>query len=116
VTPEQRLLLAENVGRELVRLGLEEHLAKVRSFYADTRAGRPLRMGGWIQEHVIELAKILRVPPYEHAYPVRPRLSSCGCSSPQPLTALMVGPVSKLECGACGVVWLEVRDRVSSDP
>jgi len=39
--------------------------------------------GEWADAMVIEWAKILRLPPYEGAYPERPRMSKCGCPTPR---------------------------------
>jgi hypothetical protein len=60
---------------------------------------------GWL----IEWAKILRLPPYEGAYPVRPGMSRCGCPTPKTYTQAVWRPGGcKSACGACRDVWLEL--------
>jgi hypothetical protein len=91
-----------------VRVGLLKHVQHLRRFYADTKAGRPLHRDGWNYNLVQEWARTLRLQPYENDYPVRPRPSSCGCSSPQTFTLGVFPGGSKHRCGRCGFTWLEL--------
>jgi len=103
-----RLALAERVGLALRRLGMLKHVEHLRRYYATVRARRSTAPGEWNDAHVVELAKILRVPPYEGAYPVRPRMSECACPSPKTYTQAVWPEGSKHACSECHDVWLEL--------
>ena len=104
---EAELALTEQVGRELVRLGLPTHAANARIYYADVRAGRQPKPRGWTHELIVEWARLLRLPPYENDYPVRPRSWSCTCDSPRPYTARIFPGGARICCDACKLTWLE---------
>ena len=108
MTTAEQLDLAERVGKELVRLGLSKHVEHLRTYYRHVRAGRPPPNGGWTEGLVIEWAKTLRLRPYEDAYPVKARSSSCGCSSPQTYTKTVWPDGSVHTCGSCKLVWVEL--------
>ena len=103
-----RLALAERVGLALRRLGMLKHVEHLRRYYVIVRSGRTPAAGEWDDAHVIELAKILRVAPYEGAYAVRPRMSGCGCATPKPFTQAVWPGGCKSTCGSCHDVWLEL--------
>ena len=102
------LALAERVGLELRRLGMLKHVEHLRRYYVNVRAGRAPASGEWDDAHVVELAKILGVPPYDGAYPVRPRMSRCGCPTPKTYTQAVWPGGCKSACCACHEVWLEL--------
>ena len=103
-----RLALAERVGLALRRLGMLKHVEHLRRYYMTVRAGRTPTRGEWDDDHVVELAKILRVPPYEGAYPVRPRMTKCACPSPKTYTSAVWPGGCKSTCSNCHDVWLEL--------
>jgi hypothetical protein len=106
---DEKLDLAERLGKELARLGLHDHVTRLRAYYRDLKAGRPhVGPGTWNEAHVVEVAKTFRVPPYEHAYPVRPRMSSCGCETPKKFTSGTLPNGSKHTCASCHATWLEL--------
>jgi hypothetical protein len=88
------------------RIGLPEHVARVRTYYAALRAGRP--SDAWSHEMNVEWMRLLRAPPYENDYPVRPRMSDCpACDLSRKYTVAVFPGGSKHQC-ACGVQWLEL--------
>jgi hypothetical protein len=103
-----RLALAERVGLELRRHGLLKHVEHLRRYYAGVRSGRAPTSGEWTDDMVTEWAKILRIPPYEGAYPVRARMSNCRCPSPKTYTQVVWPGGSKHACSGCHEVWLEL--------
>ena len=105
---DTRLALAERVGLELRRLGMMKHVERLRRYYADVRAGRAPASGEWTDDMVTEWAKILRVPPYEGAYPIKPRMARCACPSPKTYTQTVWPGGCKSSCSGCHEVWLEL--------
>jgi hypothetical protein len=102
---DAELALAERVGRELVRAGLPKHADRVRAYYAAVRAGRS--SDAWSHAMSIEWMRLLRVPPYENDFPVRPRMSACPtCPISRAFTTTIFPGGSKHQC-ACGAAWLE---------
>jgi hypothetical protein len=107
VGAEDELALTERVGRELTKLGLAAHVKRLRRYYADVRAGRPSEV--WTHAMSVEWLRVLRLPPYEHDYPVLPRMSICPCPTPQKLTQMVFPGGAKLRCAGCGAQWLELE-------
>lgn len=106
---ESELGLTERVGREFVRLGLKHHAAHARRYYAAVRAGRAPGDGAWTHEMIVEWCRLLRLPPHETDYVVRPRMASCSaCERSQSFTQTVFPGGSKHRCGACGEEWLEL--------
>lgn len=108
IDPERdaELALTGRVGRELARLGLREHVARARAYYAATRAGRP--SDAWSHEMNVEWLRLLRLPPHEHDYPVLARMSLCpACDVSRKITLAVFPGGSKHKC-ACGAEWLEL--------
>jgi hypothetical protein len=108
VDARPKLALAERVGLELRRHGMLKHVGHLRRYYATVRAGRTPASGEWDEQMVIEWAKILRIAPHEGAYPVRPRMSKCGCASPKTYTRCVWPEGAVSVCSACHEVWLEL--------
>ncbi len=107
------LALTERVGRELVRLGLKNHVTRVRRYYAAVRAGRAT--DEWSHAMNVEWCRLLRLPPHENDYPVRPRMSGCAtCSMSRTFTRTVFPGGSKTRCAACGAEWLELDDGSSA--
>ncbi len=108
VSLHARLALAERVGLSPRRHGLLRHVENLRRYYATVRAGREPSYGEWNDALVVEWAKILRLSPYEGAYPVRPRMSKCACADPKMFTQLVWPEGSKHACSGCQDAWLEL--------
>lgn len=106
-TLEDELALTARVGKELARLNLRQHVAKLRLHYAALRAGRPSPV--WSHELSIEWLRMLRLHPHENDYVVLPRMSSCpGCPVSTKYTSGIFPGGSKHTCGACKTTWLEL--------
>jgi len=99
VDPEHRALV-DRLGLRLVALGMDKHAAKLR----DYRRGA----GDWTRAHVEQLAAVLRVPPLQDVFPVKSRMSGCGCPTPQPFTKMTVRGASLHTCGRCRATWVEI--------
>jgi hypothetical protein len=108
LVPDDRLLLAERVGLELRRHGLLKHVEHLRRYYLTVRSARSPAPGEWTEAMVVEWAMILRLPPHEGAYSVRPRMSKCRCPSPKTYTQMVWPGGCKSACGNCHDVWLEL--------
>lgn len=115
---EDLLQRVERLGREFVRRGMDAHARKLRIYYLAVRHRLASPLTGevdvrWSEERVLEWLKLLRLPPYESAYPVRPRGAGCPrCEkSTNDRTALHTEQTfpggSKMSCHACGAMWLE---------
>ncbi len=107
------LALTERVGHELARLGLREHVARIRAYYAALKAGRS--SDAWSHKMNVEWLRLLRLAPYENHYPVRPRMSGCeDCHGMGGLFTVTVFPGgSKHQCGGCGKQWLELDSHLT---
>ena len=74
----------------------------------------------WNADSVIEWLKVLRVPPWDRAYPVRPRGSACrrcprGDGHPVETTTLLsYSGGAKMGCRACGDAWLELESEATA--
>jgi hypothetical protein len=115
---EELLGTVERLGREFVRRGMAAHARKLRLYYLALRhrlasAGKHEVDVRWSEELVLEWFKVLRLPPFQHAYEVRPRGAGCGkCQkTTNDRTALHTEQSfpggAKMSCYACGAVWLE---------
>lgn len=106
MTRTELLQLLEDLGRELVRLEMHPHVKHAREFYAELRAGRV--HATWSPEHVVELARALRVPPEHEHYAVKAR--DAGCSRARMGEHMgyvaMVFPGGYLARCACGEKWI----------
>ena len=115
---EELLRQVAQLGREFVRRGMDIHARKLRLYYLALRhrlasPGRREVDVRWSEELVLEWLKVLRLPPYEAAYEIRPRGAGCGrCQkTTNDRTALHTEQNfpggAKMSCHACGAVWLE---------
>lgn len=101
------LALTQRVAKELKRLGLQEHVTRLRQHYWNVRAGR--ESSAWNHDLSIEWLRLLRLPPHENDYPVRPRMSQCGkCHGGSHYTVTVFPDGSLHACGVCGARWLEL--------
>lgn len=112
MTRDERLQLAERVGREFHAHDMRQHLPPLRRYYADVRAGR--EPSAWSDDLVTDWATAFRVPPFDGAVEVRPVSSGCGCNVRHDSQRPMVFPGGWLvTCLACGRRWLELSNRPS---
>lgn len=108
MTRDERLQLAERIGREFHARDMRQHLPPLRAYYAAVRDER--EPGEWDDVLVTDWATAFRVPPFEHAVEVRPTSSSCGCNLRHDSQRPMCFPGGWLvTCLACGRRWLELR-------
>lgn len=107
MTTDERLRVAERVGRRFHALGMKQHLPPLRAYYAAVRSGRPPT--SWDDELVVQWATAFRLPPFEAAVEVRPMSSSCGCNERHDSQRPMVFPGGWLiRCLVCDRRWLEL--------
>jgi len=112
-----------HVGRERRR---GRHAAKLRLYYVALRRGwasshRSKVDVHWSEDLVIEWCKILQLPPYQHAYPVRTPHSRCSRCKDRPnneggsfQTESTFPGGWKVRCSNCGEVWLVLETKSSS--
>lgn len=100
------LQLLEDVGREMVRLEMREHVEIARQTYAALRAGRTPT---WSEESIVEWARVLRVPPHHEHYRVYPRTVECprlSSAGPHVRFEMIEFPGGhRCKC-VCGEMWL----------
>ena len=100
---------------------MRSHAQALRLYFLALRHGltqgqRHVVKVDWSEDAVIEWLRVFRVPPYQDAYPVRPRGSGCdGCApgSGHPVeisTLLTFAGGAKMGCRSCGRAWLELED------
>lgn len=118
----ERGTLAEWVvvlGKAFRRHGMKSHVRMLRLYFLALRHGlvqgeRNAVKVEWSEDAVIEWLKILRVPPFENAYPIRPRGAACakcprGDGHPVETTTLMTfAGGAKMGCRGCNEAWLEL--------
>jgi len=114
--------MVETLGREFVRRGMNIHAAKLRLYYLALRRGlaTPGKMEvdvHWSEALVIEWFKLLRMTPYEKAYPVRPAQSHCIRCRDKPTnegggfqTERTFPGGWKVRCSNCGEAWLVLEN------
>lgn len=114
------------LGREFVHRGMHVHAAKLRLYYVALRRGwasshRSKVDVHWSEDLVIEWCKILQLPPYQHAYPVRTPHSRCSRCKDRPnneggsfQTESTFPGGWKVRCSNCGEVWLVLETKSSS--
>ncbi len=113
------------LGRAFRERGMGMHARALRLYWLAVRHGlasgdRAVVKVEWNSDAVIEWLKVLRVPPWEGAYPVRPRGSSCrrcprGDGHPVETTTLLsFGEGAKMGCRRCGDAWLELESPPAS--
>lgn len=109
------------LGRAFGRLGMKAHVRALRIYFLALRHGlttgeRHAVKVDFNEEAITEWLRVLRLPPFERAYPVRPRGSTCGrCPRGEghPVetsTLLTFSGGAKMGCRACGEVWLELEE------
>ena len=117
---ESLLRMVHLLGGEFGRRGMRTHVAPLRIYWLalkhglvqDEQHGLHLALS---EETVVEWFKLLRLPPYQTAYPVRPTGSACPECQPREGSA---GEVTtertfpdgrKMVCLDCRTSWLEIE-------
>jgi len=124
---DELLRRVEQLGREFVRRGMEVHARKLRVYYLALRHRLASPHKGevevrWSEERVLEWLKVLRLPPFEGVYGVRPWGSGClrcektGNDRTSIHTEQTFPGGAKMSCYACGDVWLEEEDATGGLP
>ncbi len=114
------LAMVHRLGEEFRRRGMRTHLTPLRIYWLALRHGLVQDEGHALhltlsEETVVEWFKLLRLPPYQHAYPVRPSASSCPACGPRDsaegeLAVERTFPDGrKVVCLNCRSAWLEVE-------
>ena len=117
---EALLQMVHQLGGEFRRRGMRTHVTPLRVYWLalkhglvqDEEHGLHLALS---EETVVEWFKLLRLPPYQNAYPVRPTGSPCAdCQAPEgranEVTTERTFPDGrKMVCLACRTTWLELE-------
>jgi hypothetical protein len=106
-TPEE-LDELERLGRRFGELGLPRHADRVRAYYAARRVGRPPPPECWAPSLTRRWLENLRMPPYEHALPVRAFDAVCDvCTGfPGTFTGGVFPGGHRAGCMRCFRAWL----------
>jgi hypothetical protein len=127
---EALLELIEVLGKEFERRAMRVHVESLRLYYLAVRHqldrghDRNVRLS-WGEAHTVEWLALLRIPPYQNVYRVRPRGYRCDCV----LSATVTEPANsgdtshlgsgtaiteatfpggwKIACKGCGAKWIE---------
>jgi hypothetical protein len=113
------LALVATLGHAFLRRGMGGHVRALRLYFLALRHGltrgeRHVVKLEWSQDAVLEWLRVLRVPPYQDDYPVRPRGSRCRGCAPEPghpvqtSTLLTFEGGAKMGCRGCAECWLEL--------
>lgn len=111
--------LVRRLGEEFHRRDMRTHLVPLRIYWLALRHGLVHGEGHVLhlslsEEAVVEWFKLLRLPPYQTAYPVRPGGAACPACGPRAatdgeLTTERTFPGGrKVVCLTCHSAWLEV--------
>ena len=113
------LAMVHRLGEEFRRRDMRTHLTPLRIYWLALRHGlvedeaHALHLS-LSEETVVEWFKLLRLPPYQHAYPVRPTGTACPACAPRAregeLSTERTFPGGrKVVCLARRTAWLEVE-------
>jgi hypothetical protein len=114
------LSMVKRLGAEFRKRGMHGHLAPLRLYWLALRHGlvESDRHGLHVQlseEMVVEWFKLLRLPPYERAYPVQSPGARCPQCRPGegPATEVVTERTfpegRKVACLGCRTAWLELE-------
>ena len=114
------LAMVHRLGEEFSRRGMRTHVTPLRIYWLALRHGLVQAEGHALhlalsEETVVEWFKLLRLPPYQDAYPVRASGSACpACGPRQPGTEELATERTfpdgrKVICLVCRSAWLEVE-------
>ena len=112
--------MVKRLGAEFRRRGMHGHLAPLRLYWLALHHGlvQQERHGLHVQlseEMVVEWFKLLRLPPYERAYPVQSPGARCPQCKPgegpaaEVVTERTLPEGRKVACLACRTAWLELE-------
>ncbi len=108
------------LGRAFKARGMGAHARALRVYYLAVRHGlvngeRATVKVEWNADAVKEWLRVLRVPPWDRSYPVRPRGSACSkCPRAdghpvETTTLLTFEGGAKMGCRRCNDAWLELE-------
>lgn len=114
---DELMPLVVRLGGEFQRRGMKDHSQKLRVYFLALKHGldsgaREVRVH-WTENLVLEWLRLLRIPPYDRSYAIRPRASRCDkcppdrSSQPAVNTEAVFPGGSKMRCQVCGAVWVE---------
>jgi hypothetical protein len=117
---EALLEMVQRLGDEFRRREMRAHVAPLRVYWLalkhrlvhDEQHGLHLTLS---EETVVEWFKLLRLPPYQSAYAVRPTGSACASCPPREGRAYEVAAERtfpdgrKMVCLGCRSAWLEME-------
>jgi hypothetical protein len=114
------LLMVHKLGEEFRRRGMRTHVAPLRVYWLALKRGLVHEEQHGLhltlsEETVVEWFKVLRLQPYQEAYPVRPTGSSCPRCGPgegragEVATERTFPDGRKMVCLGCRTCWLEVE-------
>ncbi|HXX31428.1 MAG TPA: hypothetical protein VEJ89_12060 [Myxococcaceae bacterium] len=112
--------MVRRLGDEFRRRGMQAHLVRLRVYWLALHHGLVRDASHALhltlsEDAVVEWFKLLRLPPYQHAYPVRPTGSACPACAPGggPATEVVTERTfpegRKVACLGCRTAWLEME-------
>ena len=112
------MAMVETLGQTFATRGMKRHVEELRVYWlglakAVVAPGRKVNVG-WSEALVVEWFRLLRLPPHQWDYPVRPPSSACPrCPAPaghavEVKTGLTFPEGRKAVCTVCGDAWLEL--------
>jgi hypothetical protein len=114
------LALVKTLGREFVRRGMDSHARALRIYYLAIRHGLARSEGNvevnWSHRHTEEWLKMLRIPPFQNAYPLFGRGNGCPrCHRKRGhqvsvRTECVFPGGAKMRCEDCSLEWLTEDD------
>ena len=120
---ERLMAMVEELGAEFAARSMRRHVEELRLYWLSLVRGAPVlnRRGevSWSEALVVEWFRLLRLPPHQHDYSVRPPSSPCSrCPAPaghavEVKTGLTFPEGRKAVCTVCGYAWLELDAEVS---
>ncbi|HTS81042.1 MAG TPA: hypothetical protein VMH40_10630 [Myxococcaceae bacterium] len=113
------MAMVEMLGTTFATRGMKRHVEELRVYWLGLArglvpAGRRVDVG-WSESLVVEWFRVLRLPPHQWDYPVRPPSSPCPrCPAPdghavEVKTGLTFPEGRKAVCTVCGYAWLELE-------
>ena len=112
------MAMVETLGQTFATRGMKRHVEELRVYWLGlskgvVAAGRKVDVG-WSESLVVEWFRVLRLPPHQWDYSVRPPSSPCPrCPAPaghavEVKTGLTFPEGRKAVCTVCGYAWLEL--------
>ena len=112
------MAMVETLGQTFAARGMRRHVEELRVYWLGLAKGllpasRKVDVG-WSESLVVEWFRVLRLPPHQWDYSVRPPSSPCSrCPAPaghavEVKTGLTFPEGRKAVCTVCGSAWLEL--------